>query len=105
PVRFSRRDPVEGEITKPLYIVPPVTANLSDPAFVFGSNEPKEIKVSAEAFQKNISGKLLLDVPEGWKVEPAFYAFDFRMKRETKDFYFQVYPPSNPGAGKIRAII
>jgi LmbE family N-acetylglucosaminyl deacetylase len=51
-------------------------------------------------------GKLRLDAPEGWRVEPSELEVELRHRSETKDYQFKVFPASlKEGRANIRAVL
>ena len=57
------------------------------------------------AGKNNSSGNLVLEHPEGWKVEPAQQQFNLERKGATKTFNFVVTPPNGQSEGKLKAKI
>jgi LmbE family N-acetylglucosaminyl deacetylase len=52
------------------------------------------------------SGKLRLDVPAGWRVEPSELPVQFSKRGDSKDFEFKVFPATlQEGVGQIRAVL
>lgn len=102
-VVYKRSDPVEGEVYRPFEITPPVFANLASKVYVFGDDEPKSVQVVVKAGQANIAGTVRLDVPTGWKVEPATVDVNLRLKGEEQTVTFNLYPPQGQSEGNITA--
>jgi LmbE family N-acetylglucosaminyl deacetylase len=51
-----------------------------------------------------VNGKLRLEVPSSWRVEPAERSVNFQASGEKQDFQFRVFPASlSPGRAEIRA--
>jgi hypothetical protein len=69
--RFRKVDRVAGEVSEPLVIAPPAFVQLPRPVFVFGGAQPKTLSLRVVAASDNFHGRLGLDVPAGWNVEPA----------------------------------
>lgn len=80
PVVYKYTDQVRGEVYQPLVIAPPVTATLSEKAFIFNGNEAKSISVLLKSFKDNASGVLAPQVPSGWKVSPQKIDFTLAKK-------------------------
>ena len=68
PVFYRITDPVDGEVYKPVVITPPVTVNIEKDIYFFSSDMDKEIKISVQSFKNSVSGKIILDSKDGWKV-------------------------------------
>lgn len=101
PVVFKRTDPVDGEVTEPLTIGPPVMVNISGGVLVFGDNTSKSVDVRVIAGKQNCSGTVSLNAPDGWKVAPANYAFQLSQKREEQVFTFEITPPKKASEGSV----
>ncbi|UYZ61021.1 PIG-L family deacetylase [Hymenobacter latericus] len=109
PIQFKRTDPVYGELYRPLTVVPPVAVNLSGHAYVFAENQPKTVPVTLKAGRADAKGTVALQVPAGWKVEPASIPFELKNKDEERTVEFQVQPSADKGAnqesaGQLRAV-
>ncbi|AIZ63405.1 LmbE family protein [Hymenobacter sp. DG25B] len=105
PVQYKSTDPVEGEKYRPLAIVPPVAVNIVGHAYVFAENKPKTVPVTLKAGQADAKGTVALQVPTGWKVEPASIPFDIKNKDEERTVEFQVQPTSSQqSTGQLRAV-
>jgi len=93
PIVHKYTHPVRGEVYEPLSIVPRITANLGQKAFVFNGGEPKTLEVVFTAHtQKAISATALLQLPDGWRAEPSRVALKFSAKAEEITSRFTVYP-------------
>lgn len=101
PVVYKYTDQVRGEIYQPLVIAPPVTATLSEKAFIFNGNESKNITVLLGAFKDNTSGILAPQVPSGWKVSPQKVDFTFAKKGDEQSAIFTVTPAGNTTGGNL----
>lgn len=103
PVVFKRTDPVEGEVTEPITVGPPVMVNISGGVLVFGDNKSKSVDVRVIAGKRNCNGKVTLKAPEGWKVSPSSFDFNLTQKREEQIFTFEIIPPANASEGFVIA--
>lgn len=101
PVVYKRTDPVDGEVTVPLTVGPPVMVNISGGVLVFGDNEAKAVDVRVIAGTNMCKGDVKLNLPKGWTTSPESYAFDLSQKGEEKVFSFQLKPPKNASKGVI----
>ncbi|MCC2548147.1 PIG-L family deacetylase [Hymenobacter sp. BT175] len=105
PVQYKRTDPVLGELYQPLTVVPPVAVNIGGQAYIFAENQPKTVPVTLKAGRADAKGTVVLQVPAGWKVEPASIPFDIKNKDEERTVTFQVQPTGkNESAGQLRAV-
>jgi len=96
PIVYKYTDPAKGEIYQPLVVAPPVTATLSEKAYVFKEGQARSFPVQLKNFEGKLNGVLKPAVPTGWKVSPEKIAFDFSNKGEAKELTFSVTP-----AGKV----
>ncbi len=103
PLMFREVDPVEGEIYRPISIAPPVTANITDQVYIYADNSEKPIRISLRSSVANVGGKLKLEVPEGWSVEPAYYDFNLTKKGEEAAYSFMVKPNLASAEGTVKA--
>jgi hypothetical protein len=60
--------------------------------------------LTVKAGKAGLNGTLKLDVPAGWKVEPATLDFNIAKKGDEKSLKFMVTPPSGVSEGKVRPI-
>ncbi len=104
PVLFQWTDPVHGEEYRPIEITPPVTVNLSDKLYLFPDNKSNTIDVKIKSNKNNASGKLFLQITDGWKIEPAEFTYSFGKKGEESTFSFSVVPPSSPTETTVKAV-
>ncbi len=73
---YKHTDPVKGEVYRPFEIVPPVTVNMSDNAFVFLNGDTKTILFTIKSNTPKLKGKLEIKCSEGWQSSiknPDFY--------------------------------
>ncbi len=98
---YKFTDPAKGEVYQPLVVAPPVTASLSDKAFVFRQGQTRSFTVQLNNFKGSLKGVLKPAVPEGWKVSPEAINFDFTRKGEVKNVVFQVTPAGKVAAGNL----
>ncbi|TKC63911.1 PIG-L family deacetylase [Pedobacter hiemivivus] len=101
PVVYKYTDQVRGEVYQPLVIAPPVTATLSEKAFIFNGNEAKNITVLLRSFKDNASGVLAPQVPSGWKVSPQKIDFTLAKKGDEQSAMFTVTPAGNTTGGDL----
>ncbi|MGB0864700.1 MAG: PIG-L family deacetylase [Saprospiraceae bacterium] len=102
---YKRTDPVKGEVYRPFEVTIPVFVNISETVYVFPNEESKTIQVKVIAGQKNLKGKVKLDLPKGWSSEPAFYEVNLAQKTQEAIFEFAVTPPANQNVGQVKAIV
>ena len=101
PVVYKYTDQVRGELYQPLVIAPPVTATLSDKAFVFIGNEPKKITVQLKSFKDNAVGVLEPKVPAGWVVSPKKLDFKLARKGDEQPVELTITPAGSATSGSL----
>lgn len=84
-------DRVKGEIYRPFFFTPQVTANIANPIYVFSNSEPRDIRVTVKGHQANIKGNIVLNLPAGWKSKPTSIDYNFKQKNEEKVLVFSVF--------------
>lgn len=100
-VVYKYTDQVRGEIYQPLVIAPPVTATMSEKAFVFNNNEPKKIFVQLKSFKDNSAGVLKPELPAGWKASPESLNFTLSKKGEEQSVEFTITPSGDVNGGNL----
>lgn len=105
PVVFRITDPVKGEIIKPLEILPAVTLNFEEKAFLITSKEEKEIRISLKSGKANISGEVKLNAPKGYVISPTSSKFTIQKKGNEQQLMFKLKAEKDIiAAGKINAV-
>lgn len=100
-VVYKYTDQVRGEIYQPLVIAPPVTATMTEKAFVFNNNEPKKILVQLKSFKDNAAGLLKPELPAGWKASPESLNFSLSKKGEEESVEFTITPSGDVKNGNL----
>lgn len=105
PVTYKFTDPVKGEIYRPLEIRPELTANIAEKVYVFSDNKAQKVEITLKSSKEKTKGELVLELPKGWKAEPASIPFDFASKYQEQKFTFMVSPSNRSSDGNIKAIV
>lgn len=100
-VAYKKDDDVKGEVYRPFEVVPPVFVNFAEEALLFADAKPRNVAVVVKSGAANVSGSLSLDLPKGWRAEPASANFELKLKGEERNLSFQVYPSTNFTEGTI----
>ena len=103
PVQFRFRDPVLGERTQPLAVVPPVLANLVEAVQVFAEGSARELRLKVLAGGAGAAGRVRLRVPAGWTVAPGEQPFTLARAGEEKELTFRLSPPAGTASGVLQA--
>lgn len=93
---YKENDRVKGEFYRPFVITPPVMANIRESVLIFPDNNPKNISVVVTSGRANVKGRVSLNLPKGWKSNPAYVAYDFKEKNQELSATFSVLPPAKP---------
>ncbi len=94
PVEYRSIDPLAGETLRPLAIVPPVGIEVPRSAVVFGNDKPRRIEVPIRANTGRSSGDIRLDLPQGWRADPASQHYEFTSNNQQTAAVFELTPPS-----------
>ena len=103
PVQFRFRDPVLGERYQPLAVVPPALVNLAESVQIFAGPGAKEVDLKVIAGASTASGRVRLQVPEGWQVEPRERSFSLARAGEEKELSFRLTPAPRTASGELWA--
>lgn len=104
PVLYHYTDPVKGSIEQPVVVRPDVMLNLSSNVLLFPDNSPRNLEVEVISGKAEMEGYVELNLPEGWRSEPAFHKCRLERKGEIQHFSFAIFPSSRAEAVKVRAI-
>lgn len=105
PVVYKYTDEIRGELYRPFEIRPVVTATLADKVYVFPDNQPKTVTLTLKASKANVSGEVALEVPTGWRTEPARVPFTIPVKFGEETVTFRVVPSTRVGEITLRAVV
>ncbi len=94
-------DPSIGQLYRPFEVLDPVYVSIDEDVVIFPDEIAKEISVKLSSGTQDISGKVSLDIPSGWKVEPINYDYEIDASGESKYYNFTVTPPSQQSTGFI----
>ncbi len=101
-VTFREVDLRQGELRRPVMVVPAVSVLLDPPARVLSTSAqrpiPYTVRLAAEQVG-GISGQVQLQVPAGWRAEPASVPVRFAAPGEVREVRFTVTAPANVRAG------
>ena len=103
PVQFRFRDPVLGERYQPLAVVPAALVTFAETVQVFAGSEAKNVRLKVIAGASLAAGRVRLQVPAAWKVEPRERAFSLTRAGEEQELSFALTPPSMTASGELHA--
>ncbi|MDH3649374.1 MAG: PIG-L family deacetylase, partial [Saprospiraceae bacterium] len=101
PLVYKENDPVNGETYRPLEVSPPVFLNFTEDLYVFGSQTPRSVQVLVKSNAEDLSGAIVVDIPDGWQVEPSEQMIDLKQKGEEALLQFTIMPPSDASEENI----
>lgn len=106
PVVYAWTDPVRGELYRAFEIAPAVTATLERDVLMFPNGATQSVSVVLAAGQADASGKVRLEVPQGWRAEPGEVPFQLATRGEERTVRFQVTPAKGAGErGRLRVVV
>ena len=97
-------DRSRGELTRPVVVVPRVSVSFGEEAVVFPDTQSREVEVALVANAPNLKGDVALEVPAGWKVDPATRPFTLNTAGEQINASFRVTPPEKDDQQRLRAV-
>ncbi|OAB78925.1 PIG-L family deacetylase [Cochleicola gelatinilyticus] len=104
-VIFKFNDPVDGEVYKPLEILPAMTTSIEEKVLIFATGDAKNIPVKVRSGKDAMNGTVTLQAPSGWTVTPAEHTFKLTNQGETQTVFFKVQPPKDQSEGIIRPVV
>jgi len=104
PIENRSIDRAESERDRTVTVVPPVSVNTRTGVAMFPSAAARKVGLSVRANVPKVEGVLRLDLPAGWKAQPASQPFRMEAADEERELSFEVTPPAREGTGELRAI-
>lgn len=105
PVIYKWNDRVEGELTKPFNIYPPVTANMAERVSVFSNDQGRELQLTLKNISPDISGEIHLYAKGNWRITPEVIPFSFIKKYGEQTYNILVTPPKQADETFLKAEI
>lgn len=105
PVLYRWRDPVAGERYRPLEILPPVMVNFESPLHLFSGETSRSVRLKIIAASNNVSGKISLSLPAGWRSDQTDIPFSFSVKGEEATHIVQISAPSAASSELLKATV
>ena len=103
PAVYRWVDPIRGEQTRPVDVVPEVTANLEPKFVVFPDTQPKTVTVALQNFTGPTTANVHLEGPLGWKIDPRSAPVSFEKKGDEARVTFRVTPTAAEENGALFA--
>ncbi|MCJ8167252.1 PIG-L family deacetylase [Pontibacter sp. E15-1] len=104
PIVHKRTDPVEGEVYRPFVVTPPVFVNMTESVYMFANHEPKQVRVLVKSGRDGIAGSVALQLPKGWRADPAAVPVNLESKGAEQQVAFTVYPPEGQQEATLQAV-
>lgn len=104
-VVYKRTDDVRGEVYRPFEITPPVFANIAEKVYVFSNGAPQSVEIMLKAAMPDAAGSVVLNVPPGWRADPAKLDFTMKLKGEEQVVRFQLFASENQSEGQIKPVV
>ncbi|MGJ8666215.1 MAG: PIG-L family deacetylase [Patiriisocius sp.] len=104
-VVYKFNDPVDGEVYRPLQVLPEATSSIAEKVLIFADENSKVIPVTVRAGKDNVSGTVLLNAPNGWNVNPASQVFSLERSGESTTVNFTITPPKNQSEGLLKPVV
>jgi len=105
PVVYKSVDPTKGEVYRPFEILPPVAVNFSSKAYTFRNGLSSKIQLTVTANTDSVNGKLIVNIPAGWKAEPSTFQIESLNKNNNRIYETTITPPSNFSEGFISSTV
>lgn len=102
PLVYRWTDPVKGEQIREVDVLPPAAVKLGSNVYVFPEAKGRPVTVWMTSYGAT-NGTVKLNVPNGWKVEPASHTVTFSGKGDEKRATFNVTPPAGEETGALIA--
>jgi LmbE family N-acetylglucosaminyl deacetylase len=105
PAVYRWVDPVRGEQTRSLDVVPEVTASPDSKVVVFPDTQPKSVTVAVQDFTIATNTIVRLDAPAGWKIDPPSAPVKLERKGDEARVTFRVTPPGAESTASVTAVV
>jgi LmbE family N-acetylglucosaminyl deacetylase len=103
PVRYRYIERSQGELTRAVIVEPEVALQLSEGARVFPSGAARSIDLQVEANVPAAAGRVQIQVPSGWAVEPRVLDFKLTSAGQETPASFRITPPAHDSKGILEA--
>jgi len=104
PLKHSRVDPIEGELTRRFIVVPPVSVDPVEKVILYSSQSPKSLDVWVRAGRAGVRGSVSVETPPGWNVSPSTQQFYFSTEGQSSRVRFTVASSLDAAPGDFRVV-
>lgn len=101
PVLYRWVDPVRGEQTRPLCVLPAVTGTVQEHVLSFHDDKSKTVKLTIRAGRAPLTTTIVPRVPEGWAASPEKIEVKFKDRDEEASVRFEVKPAAAVRGGSL----
>jgi LmbE family N-acetylglucosaminyl deacetylase len=102
--RMAIHDPVKGDATRAMWVIPPVSLKFVDDVELFPPGAERKATVEVTAARDQSTGSLKLDVPAGWRASPASQPISIAKSGQKAQYTFTITAPPQTGTGEILAV-
>jgi LmbE family N-acetylglucosaminyl deacetylase len=103
PVVYRWIDDAHGERERDVLAVAEAAVSFTKSNRIFPDASPRRVSVRVQSNQEGKHGRLVLDLPDGWKASPASYDVALDRRGQESVFDFDVTPPRTESGGKLAA--
>jgi len=103
PAIYRWTDPVRGEQTREVDVVPDVVTNVAGKVYLFPDAKPRQVVLRAKSFSGAADTAVRLGVPQGWSVTPESVPVSFKANGDEVRATFTVTPPATESEGLAQA--
>lgn len=103
PVVYRWTDNARGERERDVLAVAEAAVGFTKSNMIFPDASPRRVRVRVQSNQEGKQGRLVLDLPDGWKASPASYEVGLERLGQESVFDFEVTPPQTESGGKLAA--
>lgn len=105
PIEYREVDPAKGETIRPVLNLPSAAVTFVTPVSLFPNFEDRSVEVKVSALLNDLSGRLTLDLPEGWTSSPSHYDVETIRVGGERSYAFMVKPGSASEQVSISAVL
>jgi LmbE family N-acetylglucosaminyl deacetylase len=105
PVQYAWTDPVRGERVRQVLIAPPATVTPVREAAMAVNGRAAPVVLRIRAARDTVSGRVVLPVPDGWRVDPASVPVELQKAGDESTVRFAVTPPAGAAPTLLRPAI
>ncbi len=103
PVVYRWVDDARGERERDVLAVAEAAVSFTKGNMIFPDASARRVSVRVQGHQEGKQGRLVLDLPDGWKASPASYPVALDRRGQESVFDFEVTPPQAESGGTLAA--